>query len=133
MLIGELANRAGLSVKTLRYYEQVGVIDAPERTAGGYRSYDEAVLGRISFVRSAQAVGLTLGEIREIVAFRERGESPCAHVLSVLETHAAEVDRRIRELRELRSQLAALADAAKGLDPADCSPSTVCHIIATEA
>lgn len=129
MLIGELAERTGLSVKTLRYYEQVGVIDVADRTPGGYRTYDAGVLERIRFVRSAQAVGLTLGEIREIVAFRERGQSPCAHVLGVLETHAAEVDRRIRELRQLRRELGALAGRARALDPADCSPSTVCHIL----
>ena len=129
MLIGELGERTGLSVKTLRYYEQVGVIDVAERTPGGYRTYDIGVLERLRFVRSAQAVGLTLGEIREIVAFRERGDSPCAHVLGVLETHTAQVDRRIRELRQLRSELAALADRARALDPAQCSPSTVCHII----
>ncbi len=129
MLIGELAGRTGLSVKTLRYYEQVGVIDVAERTSGGYRYYDVGVLERLRFVRSAQAVGLTLGEIREIVAFRERGLSPCVHVLGVLESHAAEVDRRILELRHLRRELDALADRARALDPAECSPSTVCHII----
>lgn len=132
MLIGELAEQTGLSIKTLRYYEQVGVIDVAERTPGGYRTYDQTVLERLRFVRAAQAVGLTLGEIREIVAFRERGQSPCAHVHRVLENHTAEVDRRIRELRQLRSELTALADRATALDPADCSPSTICHIISAK-
>ena len=129
MLIGEIAERTGLSVKTLRYYEHIGVIDVAERTPAGYRTYEASVIERLRFVRSAQAVGLTLGEIREIVAFRERGQCPCAHVLGVLETHAAEVDRRVQELRQLRGELVALADRAKALNPADCSPSTVCHII----
>lgn len=129
MLIGEVAERTGLSVKALRYYEQVGVIDVAQRTPGGYRKYDVGVLERLRFVRSAQAVGLTLGEIREIVAFRELGQSPCSHVVKVLETHAADVDRRIRELRQLRRELGALADRAKALDPGACPPSTVCHIL----
>ena len=129
MLIGEIAERTGLSVKTLRYYEHIGVIDVAERTPAGYRTYEASVIERLRFVRSAQAVGLTLGEIREIVAFRERGQCPCAHVLGVLETHPAEVDRRVQELRQLRGELVALADRAKALNPADCSPSTVCHII----
>lgn len=129
MLIGDVAARAGVSIKTLRYYEDVGVIDKAARTPGGYRDYDEDVLERLRFVRSAQAVGLTLGEIREVVAFRERGESPCAHVLELLDTHAAEVDRRIRELRTLRRDLATLAQRAKALDPAKCPPNVVCHIV----
>lgn len=129
MQIGELAQRADVSVKTLRYYEAVGVLEAPPRTSGGYRSYGEEVVDRLRFVRSAQAVGLTLGEIREVVAFRERGESPCAHVLELLSTHAADVERRIRELRQLRRELAVLARRAESLDPDDCPPSTVCHIV----
>lgn len=129
MLIGDVAERAGVSIKTLRYYEVVGVIDTAARTLGGYRDYDEAVLERLRFIRSAQAVGLTLGEIREVVAFRERGESPCAHVLGLLETHAAEVDRRIRELRNLRLELGALAQRANALDPGECPSSEVCHIV----
>lgn len=130
MLIGDVAERTGLTVKTLRYYEQVGVVEVADRTPGGYRRYDVGVLERVAFVRSAQAIGLTLGEIREIVAFRERGESPCAHVLEVLETHTAEVERCIRELRHLRRELGSLAERARELDPADCTPTTVCHIIA---
>lgn len=129
MLIGDVAARAGVSIKTLRYYESVGVIDKAARTPGGYRDYDDDVLERLRFVRSAQAVGLTLGEIREVVAFRERGESPCAHVLELLDTRAAEVDQRIRELRTLRRDLATLAHRAKALDPAECPSNVVCHIV----
>lgn len=129
MLIGDVAARAGVSIKTLRYYEDVGVIDEAARTPGGYRDYEDDVLERLRFIRSAQAVGLTLGEIREVVAFRERGESPCAHVLELLETHAAEVDRRIRELRTLRRDLGTLAERAKELDPAECTSNVVCHIV----
>ena len=129
MLIGDVAARAGVSIKTLRYYEDVGVIDRAARTPGGYRDYDEDVLERLRFIRSAQAVGLTLGEIREVVAFRERGESPCAHVLELLDTHATEVDRRIRELRTLRRDLGALAQRAKALNSDECPSSVVCHIV----
>jgi len=68
--IGEVAQRSGLSVKTLRYYEDIGVLASPPRTPGGYRDYEDTVVGRLQFVRAAQAVGLTLGEIREVIAFR---------------------------------------------------------------
>lgn len=133
MQIGELAKRSGLSVKALRYYEDIGVLSAPPRTAGGYRDYDTDALGRLEFVRAAQAVGLTLGEIREVIGFRERGEVPCNHVLDLILHHAAEVDRRIAELQRLRTDLGRLARRARTLDPADCPESAVCHVLLPEA
>jgi DNA-binding transcriptional MerR regulator len=127
--IGELAERSGLSAKAVRYYEEIGVLPEAARTPAGYRDYDEATVERLAFVRAAQAVGLTLGEIREIVALRDRGETPCTHVLALLADRAAEVDRRITELEGLRGDLARLARRARALDPADCSPDRICHII----
>lgn len=129
MQIGELAQRSGLSVKTLRYYEEIGVLAPPARTASGYRDYDDDTVGRLQFVRAAQAIGLTLGEIREVIAFRERGEAPCGHVLDVILHHAAEVDCRIAELQRLRADLDRLARRARTLDPADCPVSVVCHVL----
>lgn len=67
MRIGELAERAGVSAKAIRYYEQIGILTPPERDASGYRAFGEAALGRLGFVRAAQALGLTLGEIRQII------------------------------------------------------------------
>jgi MerR family transcriptional regulator, copper efflux regulator len=95
----------------------------------GYRSYDQAALGRLGFVRAAQAVGLTLGEIRQIIAFRDNGQAPCAHVSDLLQGHAADLDARIRELQQLRGELRQLAERASTLDPEDCPPERVCHII----
>ena len=68
MRIGELADRAGISAKAIRYYEQVGILAPPARTPSGYRAYDPSVLGRLGFVRAAQALGFTLGEIRQVGA-----------------------------------------------------------------
>jgi len=65
MRIGELAERAGISTKAIRYYEQIGILAPPERTRSGYRADDQTALGRLEFVRVAQALGLTLGEIRQ--------------------------------------------------------------------
>jgi len=127
--IGEVSQRTGLSVKALRYYEDIGVLAAPQRTAGGYRDYGTDVLGRLEFVRAAQAVGLTLGEIREVIAFRERGDVPCNHVLDLILHHTADVDRRIGELQRLRADLGRLARRARTLDPADCPESAVCHVL----
>ncbi len=129
MRIGELAELAGISTKAIRYYEQVGILAPPARTPSGYRSYDQRALGRLEFVRAAQAVGLTLGEIRQIIAFRDDGQAPCAHVTDLLQRHAADLDRRIRELRQLRGELRQLAERAATLDPERCPPERVCHLI----
>lgn len=128
--IGELASRSGVPVKTIRYYEDIGVLAAPERTSSGYRDYDDPAIDRLAFVRAAQAVGLTLGEIRQVVALRERGETPCTHVVELLERRAEQIEQRITELQRLQGDMRRLATRAQGLDPADCDPQRVCHVIA---
>jgi DNA-binding transcriptional MerR regulator len=129
MLIGEVAERSGLSTKTLRYYEDIGLIEPPDRSPAGYRDFDASVLDRLVFIRSAQAVGLSLGEIRSIVALRDDGDVPCGHVLELLRSRADEIGRTIRELRTLQRDLQTLVARAEALDPADCDPRRVCHLI----
>jgi DNA-binding transcriptional MerR regulator len=129
MRIGELAEQAGISTKAIRYYEQIGILTPPARTPSGYRSYDPSALGRLGFVRAAQVVGLTLGEIRQIIAFRDNGQAPCAHVTDLLQRRTAELDARIAELQQLRGELRQLAERAATLDPDQCPPERVCHII----
>lgn len=129
MRIGEIAERAGVSTKALRYYEQAGLLEAPERTPSGYRDYGESALDRLRFIRSAQAAGLTLGEIKGVIAFREEGSPPCGHVLELIEGRAADLDRRIAELRRLRNDLRSLAERGRTLSPEACSPDLVCHIL----
>jgi MerR family transcriptional regulator, copper efflux regulator len=128
--IGELADRSGVAVKTIRYYEAIGVLDPPERTPSGYRNYDDPAIDRLAFIRAGQAVGLTLGEIRQVVGLRERGQAPCTHVVALLERRADEIGQRIAELQHLQGDLRRLAAEAQGLDPADCDPQRVCHVIA---
>lgn len=132
MRIGELADRSGASSKTIRYYEEIEVLQPPRRTPGGYRDYDDDAVERLRFVRDAQSVGLSLGEIREIVALRERGETPCAHVTELLTRHAAHIDRTIKELERIRAEVRRLARRARELDPKDCDPRLVCHLIQTD-
>jgi len=129
MLIGEVARRSGVSAKTLRYYEGIGLVDAPERSASGYRDYREGVVDRLAFIRSSQALGLSLGEIRGIVALRDSGETPCAHVVDLVRRRSTEIDRTIRQLRALKADLNRLVERAEELDPADCEPDRVCHLI----
>jgi DNA-binding transcriptional MerR regulator len=129
MRIGELASRSGTSTKTIRYYESVGIVPEPERLPSGYRHYDQSALARLTFIRAAQAVGLSLGEIRSILALRDAGETPCGYVVDLLRSRTAELDRRIAELRSLRGELVHLVEQAERLDPADCEPSAICHVI----
>ena len=129
MKIGEVATRAGVSVKTIRYYEEIGVLGAPRRLASGYRDYDQDTVERLGFIRASQASGLSLGEIRSITAYRDRGESPCAHVLELLRRRSEEIDESIAELQRARSVIEGLVSRSRRLRPENCSPSSVCHLI----
>ncbi len=113
--IGELAERLGVTTKSIRFYEAGGLMPEPVRTASGYRDYAEADVERLTFIKTAQRLGLSLDEIREIIAFRDRGEQPCGYVAAVLRRQVADLGRRITEMGELRDQLRALeARAAAG-------------------
>ena len=129
--IGEVAKRAGVSVKTIRYYERIGVLDEPRRLASGYRDYESDVVERLRFIRASQSSGLRLGEIRGIVALRDRNESPCAHVLALLIRRGEEIDQQTVDLRRARDTIDHLVARAQGLETRDCTPSSVCHLITT--
>jgi DNA-binding transcriptional MerR regulator len=124
-----VAERAGVTTKALRYYERFGLIDEPDRTDGGYRDYSSDVLDRLRFIQAARAAGLTLGEIRGVIAFRDQGCPPCSYVLDLIEARSAELDRRIAELRRLRGDLRRLAERGRTLSPDACSDDLVCHVL----
>ncbi len=130
MLIGELANRSDVPAKTIRYYEELGVLPPPRRTAGGYRDYDDTAVDRLGFVRAAQAAGLTLAQIRDVIALREGGIAPCSHVVALLNEKAEVVADQIASLRALQRELERLHEQARGIDPADCDPRSVCEVLA---
>jgi DNA-binding transcriptional MerR regulator len=127
--IGELAKRSGVPAKTIRYYESVGLLPEPPRLRNGYRDYDVSASRRLEFIRSAQAIGFALGEIRGVLAFRDRGEVPCAHVAELIERHALEVSMQIEALERTRADLERLARRARRLSPRDCERANVCHIL----
>lgn len=115
MRIGELAREVGVNPRTIRYYEGIGLLPAPVRSGSGYREYREADAERLVFVKTAQRLGLTLAEIGEILAFRDRGERPCGYVIGVLERQVANLGRRIAELEALRGVLVDLKGRADSL------------------
>lgn len=106
--IGELARRGGVTAKTVRYYELLGLLCRARRTAAGYRLFGPEDLERLAFIGKAQGLGLSLAEIRDIVRLAAQGASPCERVADLLNCHIAALDQRIRELRALRRALAAL-------------------------
>lgn len=112
MRIGELAQRVGVTTKSIRFYESIGLMPDPGRTASGYRIYAEVDVERLGFIKTAQRLGLTLDEVREILALRERGEQPCRYVADVLRRQVEGLDRRIRDMRRLRDELQSLQAAA---------------------
>ncbi len=113
MRIGELAERLGVNTKTIRYYESIDLLPEPERTGSGYRTYCEADVERLGFIRSAQRLGLALDEVREILALRERGEVPCSYVRQLISQEVADIDRHLEELRSLRQELVELERRAQ--------------------
>lgn len=131
MRIGALAAATGTTTKTLRFYEQAGLLEAPPRTPGGYRDYPAHAPGRVGFVRSAQAAGLSLAEIRDVLAIRDGGQAPCAHVTALLDQHLADVERRIAELDATRAMLRELNRTASTTDPASCAEGDICRILTT--
>lgn len=118
MLIGELAGEVGVNPKTVRYYESIGLLPEPERTAGGYRDYGPQDADRLAFIRRATELDLHLDEIREILALRDRGQRPCDYVLDVARQRIVELDDRIAAMRRARRELADLLARAEEI-PAD--------------
>jgi len=103
--IGEVAARAGLNPKTLRFYESMALLPVPSREANGYRRYPAQTVEILSFVKQAQGLGFTLEEIKEILSIRRRGEVPCVHIRSLLQAKAAELDRKLADLVALRGRI----------------------------
>jgi MerR family transcriptional regulator, copper efflux regulator len=111
--IGQLADAASVPAKTIRYYEEIGLLPPPERLANGYREYDEGAGERLRFVKAAQAVGFTLAEIGEILALRDRGHEPCAHVLELVERRARQIAEQVAALERMQADLRRLAARAR--------------------
>jgi len=129
MQIGDLARATGTTTKTIRYYEDIGVLPLARRGPNGYRLYDPEAAERLRFVKDAQATGLTLEEIASVLELREQGTSTCGHVLGLLEHHLDDLDHRIAALQGTRRELRAMIDRARQLDPAECLDPNRCQTI----
>src|SRR5215472_11561898 len=105
MKIGEVAGRSGVPAKTIRFWEDQRLLPAPARTPAGYRDYDPAIVERLAFIRHAQAAGLTLEHIRQVLDIRDGGRPPCVHVTGLIARRLGEVEARLAELARARDQL----------------------------
>ena len=131
MKIGEVAEITRTSTKTIRFYEQSGLVPRPTRTAGGHRVYGPETADRLRFIRRCQAAGMSLHEVRQILTVHDRGESPCGHVGRVLGERLDLVRAQIAELVTLETHLETLlAHAAQG-QPTDHDNAGVCWILET--
>ncbi len=103
--IGELARRTGVTAKAIRFYEAKRVLPAPTRGANGYRLYGDEAVEMLKFIRRATGLGVTLAEIKDIIAIRQGGRPPCAHVYQLLKAKGAELDRKLADLVEVRRRV----------------------------
>ena len=105
--IGEVARLSGIGIEALRFYERSGLLGRPGRTASGYRVYDRAVLQRLDFIKRAQILGFSLDEIKQIIADKQAGKSPCREVREIVRHRLTELDERLKEMRRYRNELGA--------------------------
>lgn len=103
--IGALARLAGVTPKAIRFYETSGVLPPAARGANGYRLYEPTAAEILRFLKRAAGLGLTLAEIKEIVAIRQGGRPPCSHVHRLLEDKARELDAKLQDLLEVRRRV----------------------------
>jgi len=106
--IGQLANKTGFTPKTLRYYEDLGLVRPDGRSESGYRLYGDAAVERLRFVNRARALGLRLEDIRRILEISDEGRMPCEHVQAVVDRELDRIGTQMKSLEELRNGLVGL-------------------------
>lgn len=120
LTIGDLSRRTGVKIATIRYYEQMGLIAAPERSQGNQRRYSGPELERLMFVRHARELGLSIDAIRELIDLSGHPERPCADADRIVREHLSAVRQRISRLRRLECELARIASECDRATVRDC-------------
>lgn len=120
LTIGRLARETGCKVPTIRYYEQIGLLPAPRRSAGNQRLYGPEHLARLAFVRHGRDLGFSQDAIREMLKLTDDPDQCCDTVDAIARRHLEEVNRRIAQLSALRVELERMIDACQGGRVADC-------------
>ncbi len=125
MTIGALAERSGFRPKTIRYYESIGLLPQPRRRPSGYREYDDHATQRLQFIARAKQLGLSLDEIKHVIALSDAGAVPCGHVLALLDARIDHVERTTAQLEAFAGELRKLRRVAR----ARVKRGDVCGII----
>ncbi len=129
--IGELSQQTGVSTQAIRYYEQIKLLPAPKRADNSYREYDDSDVERLQFVTRARQLDFALGDIAEILAFRDQNEPPCQYVMNVMAQQISAIEERIADLQRLRDELATLHRAGLTMPEDIEMKQCVCHLIKT--
>lgn len=127
ILIGDVAERTGLTAPTIRYYESIGLLAPAPRSATGYRRYSDTTVEELRFIKKAQSLGFSLEEIGEILKLSRAGDTPCSHVLDLSRRHLKAVEERIQQLTRFRDQLGAEVAKWDGKQEPTCRG--LCQII----
>jgi Cu(I)-responsive transcriptional regulator len=118
--IGDLALATGVAVETIRYYERIGLMPAPPRTRGNYRSYDDGHQRRLSFIRRSRDLGFTVEDVRALLDLADRREHDCQEVDTMARRQLEDVERKIKALERLRHELHDMIDHCTRSTVADC-------------
>lgn len=105
LLIKEVADQLDLNPKTIRFYEDIGLIPKAVRNGSNYRVYSENDVKRLNFVKKARALGLSIDNIKNIISIKEEGHYPCHSVISLLEKESADLEEKINEMKKFKSKL----------------------------
>ncbi|MDT7531455.1 helix-turn-helix domain-containing protein [Sphingopyxis sp. SE2] len=120
LLRARLAKRTGCNLETIRYYETIGLMPDPPRSAAGYRVYDDSHVSRLRFILRARELGFSIEEIRGLLGLVDRGTQTCAEVKDRAEAHLVEIRDKIRDLKRIQAVLAATAAQCSGEVVPDC-------------
>ena len=120
MKIGELSRATGTNIETIRYYERIGLLPAPDRTAANYRSYTGAHRSRLSFVRHSRDLGFTIEEIRSLLDLSDDPARDCGEADRIATAHLEQVEAKIAQLTLLREELTRIVGRCRGGIAADC-------------
>lgn len=120
LTIGKLAKETGTTVETIRYYERVGLVAAPARTIGNYRSYHPDDLERLRFIRRTRDLGFSLDEVRALLDMAVERDRDCGQVDDMANRHLVAIDRKIADLTALRRELAGVISSCSGGTVAEC-------------
>ncbi len=118
--IGDLARRTGVKIPTIRYYEQMGLVSAPDRSQGNQRRYTNAELERLAFIKHARDLGLPIGDIRELIELSGHPARPCADADRLARDHLGNVRKRIANLQRLETELERIVDGCDAGSIGDC-------------